>query len=96
MKNIYLWLYERYAVPKLKDLNKARTEITATFAERVGLSQTNRLRLDDLTGNMRLRWGAEVFALGVRFGLRMNAPRTQPKDCSWLTYFLPQLDDPVS
>lgn len=65
MKNIYLWLYERYAVPKLKDLNKAHTEITATFAERVGLSQTNRLRLDDLTGNMRLQWGAEVFALGA-------------------------------
>ena len=96
MKDIYVWLFDYYALPKLKPLEVKHQKFIAAAAGRLSLSQKNCLRLIDLTDNMRLQWGTEAFALGLRFGLRLNGPRSRSWDCSRLTNFLPQLDDPVS
>lgn len=89
MLNIYEWLFDHYALPKLQDMELSHNDALAAFAERTKLSRTERLRLDDMASNMRLEWGAEAFALGVRFGLRLNAPRTRTREPGWLLDFLP-------
>lgn len=96
MKDIYTWLFERYALRRLKPLETEQQKIAAAFAGRLSLNQKNHLRFIDFTDNMRLQWGVEAFALGIRFGMRLNAPRAGVRDASSLLSFLPQLDDPVS
>jgi len=89
MNNTYEWLFDNYALPKLKNIEKGYIEILDALAERLSLSKIERLRLHDIISNMRLDWGAEVFALGVRFGMRLSAPRGPSRDCRWLLEFLP-------
>lgn len=89
MSTIYEWLYDRYALPKLRDIAEDHDTALTAFAGRVALSQKERLRLHDMVSNMRLEWGAEAFALGVRFGLRLNTPRTRSREPGWLMDFLP-------
>ena len=96
MSNIYEWLFDHYALPKLKGIEREHNDAVSAFAERVSLTKKERLRLHDMVSNMRLEWGVEVFALGVRFGLRLNQPRGQRREPGWLLNFLPELDDPVS
>lgn len=89
MPYIYEWLFDHYALPKLEKIRTSHNDALTAFAERTGLSKTERLRLHDMVSNMRLEWGTEAFALGVRFGLRLNGPRIQRRDPDWLMYFLP-------
>lgn len=96
MDDLYQWLYDEYALPQLQALEDGQDDIMKTMSERLHLSKSERRRLLDLTENMRLQWGTELFALGVRFGLALAVPRTPDEDCGWLMDFLPQLDDPVS
>ena len=89
MTNIYEWLFDHYALPKLRDIAADHDDALAAFSERAELSKTGRLRLHDMVSNMRLEWGTKVFTLGVRFGLRLNQPYTQRRKPGWLLDFLP-------
>lgn len=94
--DLYEWLYETYALPKIQDICDGQDDALVKFAQRVSLTQKQRLRLTDMAANMRVQCGTEAFALGVRFGMELAAPRSPDTDCSWLLHFLPQLDDPVA
>lgn len=89
MTNIYDWLFDRYALPKLRSFESCHNNALTAFAERNGLSEAEHMDLLDMASNMRLEWGAEVFTLGVRFGLRLNQPNTQRRKPGWLLNFLP-------
>ena len=89
MNNLYGWLYDYYVLPKLKDIERDHNDAITAYAERAGLSKVERLRLHDMVTNMRLEWGMEAFAIGVRFGLRLNNPRTRTNKDGWLLSFLP-------
>ena len=89
MSNIYEWLFNRYALPKLRGLENSYNDALSAFAERVSLTRKERLRLLDMASNMRLEWGMEVFALGVRFGMRLNGPRPPRREPDWLMDVLP-------
>lgn len=95
MPDIYEWLFESYTLPKLRDMERDYDDTVFAFSDRAGLSKKERLRLHDLVSNMRLEWGVEVFAIGVRLGLRLSRPRNRSRPAGWLLDFLPQLDDPV-
>ena len=90
--DLYTWLYEHYAAPQLKTIAAGHANAASLFADRLGLSQGNRLRLIDMVSEMRLHWGSEAFALGVQFGMELAAPRVPDGDCGRLLHFLPQLD----
>ena len=89
MLNIYEWLFDHYALPKLRSFENSYHDALTAFAERVSLTDAERMCLYDMASTMRLDWGAEVFALGVHFGLRLNQPRTQRRKPGWLMDFLP-------
>ena len=89
MNDIYQWLYDSYAAPELKDMARDQEAILRAFAEGLPISADDRLSLQDLSNGVRLDWGMEVFALGVRLGMAAAAGQ-------WLTSFLPQLDQTVS
>ena len=89
MSNIYDWLFDRYVLPKLRRFENCYNDALTQFAERAGLSDAEHLDLLDMASNMRLEWGAEVFALGIRFGLRLSQPSTQRRQPGWLLDFLP-------
>ena len=89
MTNIYEWLFDHYALPKLRRFESSYNDALAAFAERASLTKKEYLRLHDMVSNMRLEWGVEVFILGVRFGLRLNQPNTRRREPGWLMNFLP-------
>ena len=89
MINIYDWLFERYALPKLRRIEESYTEALTAFSERTGLSSTECLRLLDMVSSIRLEWGTEAFAQGVRFGLGLAGTRPRRRERGWLLDFLP-------
>ena len=89
MSNIYEWLFDHYALPKLRCFESNYNDVLAAFAERTSLTKKEHLRLHDMISNMRLEWGVEVFTMGVRFGLRLNQPNTRRRELGWLMDFLP-------
>ena len=89
MTNIYEWLFDHYVLPKLRGLERNYNNAMTAFAERAGLSRTERLRLLDMDSNIRLEWGVQVFTLGVRFGQRLNQPNPRRREPGWLMDFLP-------
>lgn len=95
MNDIYQWLYDSYAAPELKDMARDQEAVLRAFAESLPIPAEDQLSLRDLSIGVRLDWGTEVFALGVRMGMALAAPR-EPAAGQWLTRFLPQLDQPVS
>lgn len=95
MNDIYQWLYNSYAESELKDMARDQEAILRAFAEGLPISADDRLSLQDLSTGVRLDWGMEVFALGVRLGMALAGPR-EPAAGQWLTSFLPQLDQTVS
>ena len=94
MDDIYKWLYNSYAAPELEEMAQHQEAILRAFAEALPIPPEDRLCLRDLSTGIRLDWGTEVFALGVRLGMALAAPR-EPAAGQWLTSFLPQLDQPV-
>ena len=96
MYDIYDWLYNNYAVPRLEPLDEGHQAAVMEFAARLDMSRKNRRHLLDLMENIRMDWGTEAFTLGVRFGLDIAMPRDLRLDPDALLQFLPQLDQPVS
>lgn len=90
MEDIYTWLFDRYALPRMEELDSRHREAAGVCAGRLALNQENTLHFTDFTDTMRLHWGAEAFALGVRFGLELNGPREQDMDLSWLVQTVPE------
>lgn len=89
MEDLYQWIYDYYALPKLNDIETDYNNVVSAFSARVGLSKGESLRLHDLVSNMRLEWGAASFALGVKFGLRLCCAHTRSERPGWLMDFLP-------
>ena len=89
MDNLYQWLYDYYALPQLKGLETGQDNVLETLAARLDLPKLKRRRLLDTAENLRLQWGTESFALGIRFGLELAAPHKPDEDCSRLMDFLP-------
>jgi len=89
MEDLYQWLYDNYVLPELQETAEEYDTILSKFAERVSLTQTDRLRLIDLVTGMRLEWGTNAFVLGIRFGMELKSPRVQSKEPDWLLRFLP-------
>ena len=96
MNDIYQWLYNSYAESELKDMARDQEAILRAFAEGLPISADDRLSLQDLSNGVRLDWGMEVFALGVRLVMALAGPREPGAAGQWLTSFLPQLDQTVS
>ncbi len=95
MNDIYQWLYNSYAEPELKDMARDQEAILRAFAEGLPISANDRLSLQDLSTGVRLDWGMEVFALGVRLGMALAAPREPAAAGQWLTSFLPEPGQPA-
>ncbi len=89
MDDLYQWLFDHYALPELRDTAEEHDDALSAFAERAALTRIQRLRLIDMVSNMRLEWGPEAFALGVRFGLGLHVPRARSREPGWLMDFLP-------
>jgi len=89
MEDLYQWLYDYYALPELRDAAEEHDTVLFAFAERVSLTRKERLRLLDLVTAIRMDWGTEAFALGVRFGMELKSPRVQSREPDWLLSFLP-------
>lgn len=69
MENIYEWLYDFYAQPKLGESPLFQDNLLAPLLET--LSEDQRLACLDLLHTLRLHWCTVAFALGVRTGLRL-------------------------
>lgn len=95
MADIYEWLFEHYAMPELEDMEQDYENTLAVFAQRAKLPQPERLFLRDTVSNMCEALGVEAFAIGVRFGQRLNRPHARSRPKGWSLDFLPQLYDPV-
>jgi len=89
MEDLYQWLYDYYALPELQDTAAEHNAVLSAFAERVPLTRLQRLRLTDMVTGMRMEWGTEAFALGIRFGMDLKSPRVQSRKPGWLLDFLP-------
>lgn len=94
MEDIYEFLYDSYAAPKLEDMASDQEEILRAFAARLPIPRRERLRLQDLGAHISQQWGTEAFALGLWLGLRLTDPAGRPFDCERLTRLL-QPDPPV-
>ena len=89
MSNIYEWLFDHYALPKLHEIESDHTAAESAFSDRANLTGKERLCLHDLVSNMRLEWGTCAFALGVQFGLRLHSASAHTERPGWLLNFLP-------
>lgn len=72
MSTTYEWLYDNYAEPLLKEIRSSEQKELEQLAQSLELDARGRVQLADRLTNMRLRWGAEVFALGLQLGLRLT------------------------
>ena len=88
MSNIYEWLFDHYALPKLRNIELDHTAAEDAFAECVNLNETERMHLNDMVSCMRLEWGACAFALGIQFALQMQFTSAHTRKPGWLLYFL--------
>ena len=80
MNDTYEWLYDYYAAPLLKELEESENEQLEHLSKSLELSEWGRVQLFDRLSNMRFRWGAEVFAMGLQMGVRLTAPRSESGD----------------
>lgn len=74
MLRTHWWLYENYAEPLMKELEKSEKEELDRIAESLQLTAWDKVQLIDHMTILRYRWGAEVFALGLQLGVRLTAP----------------------
>lgn len=96
MPDIYEWLFEHYAMPKLRDIEQDYENTMSVFAERAELSRMESLGLRDMVLSMCEELGVEAFFIGIRFGQRLSRPHLHARQSGWSIDFLPQLNDPVS
>lgn len=71
MENIHEWLFDYYALPKLKDHPLFREDFLLTLLESVPADQ--KVSCIDFLTDLRLRWSTAAFTLGVQTGLRLTA-----------------------
>lgn len=74
MNATYEWLYDNYAEPQLKEIFAGEKKTLEKLIQTMNISPEDRVRLADTVINLHLRWGAEVFALGVQMGARLAVP----------------------
>ncbi len=75
MDDFYPWLFDHYALPQLTALDKSGQDAAAAVAAELSLDEDGRIRMADFADGLRLQWGTEAFALGVRLGLALYGPR---------------------
>lgn len=76
MNNLYEWLYENYAKPRLSNAQPspvclAQSQEWQAAAEK--LSRHDRLLSYDLMDTLRNEWGTLAFACGIQLGLFLAA-----------------------
>ena len=75
MNTTYEWLYDNYAEPQLNEIFANEEKTLKELIEKMNLSTEERIRLSDTVSALRLRWGAEVFAMGIQLGARLAVPQ---------------------
>lgn len=75
---IYEWLYDNYVQPLIKEIQTNQNEVLENLVKELALTPRGEVRLYDSISNLQLRWGPEVFVLGIQFGLRLTAPKLSP------------------
>lgn len=76
MNVTYEWLYDHYAAPQMRGEGQEALAGRIAAAARAG----DGLDFGDLLDQLRLRWGAEAFALGLQLGLHLMAAAPPPQD----------------
>lgn len=71
MNHTYEWLYDYYAEPRLNKIFATEKQTLVSLIQEMELSPQDKVRLSDTVTALRLRWGAEAFALGVQMGARL-------------------------
>ena len=71
MENIYEWLYDHYAWPRLKNLPEFQDQRTEPLLARVPENQ--RLFCTDTLDILQTNWCTAAFELGVRLGVELKA-----------------------
>lgn len=69
MENIYEWLYDRYAEPKLRKLPEFRPELIQKIL--ADIPEEQRLLWTDALCSLCLHWSTAAFELGVRTGISL-------------------------
>lgn len=80
MSSTYEWLYNKYATPELQELLDIQHEQLKDLIRKLHLTRKERVYLVDHVTEFQVRWGAEVFALGLQLGVRLTAPCLSPED----------------
>lgn len=79
MENIYEWLYDHYAEPRLEKLPEfcsRRMEPLVSL-----LPEEQRLFGLDALNSLRLDWCTAAFELGIRLGVELKAAEGGKYDC---------------
>jgi len=71
MENIYEWLFDHYASPRLERLPEFAPDRTEPLLSL--LSQGERLTGEDALCALRVDWCTAAFELGVRVGVELKA-----------------------
>ncbi|MCI9165009.1 MAG: hypothetical protein HFF64_03290 [Oscillospiraceae bacterium] len=73
MSETYEWLYDNYAKDLLEQIAAGEKRLIEGTLRPMALTDGQKVELYDLLMDLRLRSGAEVFALGLQLGVRLTA-----------------------
>ena len=71
MENLYEWLYDTYAQPRLREQPLFQDKLLSPLLET--LPEEERLPCLDLLHTLQLHWCTAAFTLGVRTGLELRS-----------------------
>ena len=80
MPTTYEWLFEKYVSPRVKEIGEMGDQTAEALINRLKLTDEERMAVWDTLGVLRYQWGMEVFALGLRLGVRLTAPSLSVED----------------
>lgn len=70
MNETYEWLYDRYALPLMRE-EKASAKIKESILAHT--DPAHRLFLQDQISNLCILWGTDAFTIGLQLGIRLMA-----------------------
>lgn len=74
MNRLHNWLYENYAAPLIDEIEAEQRKAEEQLVQELSLTPDQEITLDDAMIGLRLRWGGEIFILGLQLGLRLANP----------------------
>ncbi len=96
MENIYEQLYRIFVETQSLTVRTEQDEIIEDLAAVLSLTPEKRIILIDLITHIRIHWGLESFATGLRLGLELAVPYDPPSEYRILREFLSKLNQPVA